>query len=151
MKKILLSITMLTIAFSVNARLDSNSIAAKLKAMEIDWNNSALEKDHGVKTLSYILADDYYQWDRKTRKQQNKAELLLSAANTKDTTISVVNGPMTVHFYGENVATVIGSHVDKVKDSNGKVVTKTHHWVDTYMERNGKWQCITSGGDATND
>ena len=151
MKKILLSITMLAIAFSANAQLDKDSIATKLKAMEVAWNNSALEKDHGVKTKSDILADDYYQIDSKTGKMQNKTESLLHDTNSKDVTISVVNGAMTVHFYGTNVATVIGSHSTKEKDSKGKISSKTHRWVDTYMERNGKWQCIASGGDNVNN
>ncbi|MEI8059181.1 MAG: hypothetical protein WCG67_03400 [Ferruginibacter sp.] len=142
---------MLVIAFSVNAQFDKTLIAAKLKAMEVAWNNSILEKDHGMKTKSEILADDFYQINYKTGKMQNKTESLLFDEKSKEITTSVVNNTMTVHFYGTNVATAIGSHGTKGKANEGKVTSKQHFWVDTYLERNGKWQCISSGGTITND
>ena len=31
------------------------------------------------------------------------------------------------------------------KDKGGKQFTRSYVWVDTWMERNGKWQCISEG------
>ena len=40
-------------------------------------------------------------------------------------------------------AKVIGSHVTNGKDKCGKAFSRSTVWNDTYMEREGKWQCIT--------
>ena len=66
--------------------------------------------------------------------------------NYDSTETEIINGPMSVDFYGSNIATVIGTLTGKGKDKNGKAFSKYHAWANTYMERNGKWQCITSGG-----
>jgi hypothetical protein len=53
---------------------------------------------------------------------------------------------MNVTFHGNNVATVLGSHVTKGTDKTGKAFSRTTTWNDTYVERDGKWQCVASGG-----
>ena len=47
--------------------------------------------------------------------------------------------------YGPNLATVSGTTTEKGKDKDGKQFTRSYVWVDTWMERNGKWQCIAEG------
>ena len=46
---------------------------------------------------------------------------------------------MDVHLYGPTVATVCGISTEKGKDKDGKEFTRSYGWVDTWMERNGKW------------
>ena len=124
--------------------LDKAAVAEKLKGMEAAWNLSALEADHGVKVVSEILADDFHQFNSKGE-IQNRDQVLKAAAESTETTTEVINGDMNVTFFGNNVATVIGSHVTNGKDKSGKAFSKTTVWNDTYMEREGKWQCIASG------
>ena len=124
---------------------DKAAIEAKLMSMEASWNLSALDKDHGVKFLEENLADDFSQFNANGVKQ-GKSEMLKSKAETKETITEVVNGDMVLTFYSDNVATIVGSNVTKGKDEAGKVFTSTSFWTDTYMERNGKWQAIASGG-----
>jgi len=52
---------------------------------------------------------------------------------------------MDVHVYGPNVATVSCTTTEKVKGKDGKQSTRSYVWVDTWMERNGKWQCVAEG------
>jgi len=52
---------------------------------------------------------------------------------------------MDVHVYGPNLATVTGTTTEKGKDKAGKQFTRSYVWVDTWMERNGKWECIAEG------
>jgi hypothetical protein len=113
--------------------------------MEASWNLSALDKDHGVKFLEEIISDDFSQFNASGGKQ-GKSELLKSRAETKETITEVINGDMVLTFYSDNVATIVGSNVTKGKDEAGKVYTETSFWTDTFMERNGKWQAIASGG-----
>jgi hypothetical protein len=58
---------------------------------------------------------------------------------------SATNDNMDVHVYGPNLATVSGTTTEKGKDKVGKQFTRSYVWVDTWMERNGKWECIAEG------
>ena len=51
------------------------------------------------------------------------------------------NDKMDVHLYGSNVATVVGASTEKGKDKQGKGFSRSFAWTDTWMEREGKWQC----------
>jgi hypothetical protein len=53
---------------------------------------------------------------------------------------------MEVHAYGDNVATVCGTSTEAGKDKDGKAFTHHYGWVDTWMQRNGKWECIAEAG-----
>ena len=143
MKKILLSISMLFIVCLVNAQQNKQDATSKIKALEVSWNAAILEKDHGAKIKNEILADDYFQANP-SGKMTNKAETIKMESETKDVVLSVAQGPISVHFYGNNVAIAIGTHTVKGKSATGKDFTRKYDYADTYMERNGKWQSIGS-------
>ena len=159
MKKILLSLFVATSLIACNnqetktetaaattpATLDTAAVAAKIKGMEAAWNLSILETDHGVKVVSEILANDFHQFNSKGEKQ-NKEEFIKSLSAQDGTIAEVINGDMNVTFHGNNIATVLGSHVTKGTDKAGKAFSRTTTWNDTYVERDGKWQCVASGG-----
>jgi Domain of unknown function (DUF4440) len=134
-------------ATATTSTVDKTELETKLKGMEASWNLSILDKDHGVKFNDDLLAEDFSGFNDKGVKE-GKAEVLSSLNNIKGTIISVVNGDMSVTFYGDNVASIVGSHVTKGTDEAGKDYTKTTNWTDTFMERNGKWQCIASGSSS---
>ena len=159
MKKILLSLFVATSLIACNnqetktetaaattpATLDTAAVAAKIKGMEAAWNLSILETDHGANVVSEILADDFHQFNSKGEKQ-NKEEFIKSLSAQDGTIAEVINGDMNVTFHGNNIATVLGSHVTKGTDKAGKAFSRTTTWNDTYVERDGKWQCVASGG-----
>ena len=133
---------------NVTSTADQTELVAKLKGIEASWNLSQIDKDHGLKLLEEIIADDFFTNTDKGV-TQNKAEFLKSRAENKETIDEVINGDMTVTFYNDNVATIVGSHVTNGKDIDGKAFSRTSFWTDTFMERNGKWQCIGSSGSST--
>jgi len=47
-----------------------------------------------------------------------------------------------VRVYGPNMATVVGISTEKGKDKDGKQFSRSFGWVDTWMQRNGKWECV---------
>jgi len=159
MKKILLSLFVATSLIACNnqetktetaatttpATLDTAAVAAKIKGMEAAWNLSILDADHGAKAVDEILANDFHQFNSKGEKQ-NKEEFIKSLSAQDGTITEVINGDMNVTFHGNNVATVLGSHVTKGTDKTGKAFSRTTTWNDTYVERDGKWQCVASGG-----
>ena len=133
---------------TATSTVDQTELVTKLKGIEASWNLSVLDKDHGLKLLEEIIADDFFTTTVKGV-TQNKAEFLKSRTENKEAITEVINGDMTVTFYSDNLATVVGSHVTNGKDIDGKAFSRTSYWTDTFMERNGKWQCIGSGGSST--
>jgi ketosteroid isomerase-like protein len=140
----LLVITLLTVAAAPCAHAqeksaDSSAITAKLKQMEDDWAKALQNKDHAA--VGNMVADDFAGFNSKG-KQRSKAQLVDEIKNETSTLSSSENDKMDVHVYAPNLATVCGTSTEKGKDKDGKAFTHSYAWVDTWMERNGKWECI---------
>ena len=69
-------------------------------------------------------------------------QLLDEIKTSTDTLSASTNDSMDVHVYGPSLATVVGTSTEKGKDKHGKQFSRSFGWVDTWMERNGKWECI---------
>ena len=123
----------------------ASGVEAKIKAMEDSWAASELQKDHGASVVDALLASDYSGVGQKGV-IRNKAETLDHMRTDTDTYTSSTNDSLKVHLYGPTVATVCGTSTEKGKDKDGKDFSRSFAWVDTWMERNGKWECIGSGG-----
>jgi Domain of unknown function (DUF4440) len=88
-----------------------------------------------------MVADDFAGFSSKG-KHLTKSQLVDEIKNETNTLSSSVNDKMDVHVYAPNLATVCGTSTEKGKDKDGKEFTHSYAWVDTWMERNGKWECI---------
>ena len=121
---------------------DSSAVQANLKQMEDAWVKALTSKDQTA--VGNMIADDFAGLNPEG-KHVTKSQLLDEIKNEPDTLSSVTNDNMDVHVYGPNLATVSGTTTEKGKDKAGKQVTRSYVWVDTWMERNGKWQCIAEG------
>ena len=121
---------------------DSNAVQANLKQMEDTWVKALVTKDYAA--VGNMIADDFAGFNPEG-KHVTKSQLLDEAKNETDTLSSATNDNLDVHVYGPNLATVSGTTTEKGKDKDGKQFTHTYVWVDTWMERNGKWQCIAEG------
>jgi hypothetical protein len=142
----ILALTLTAFAIAPAARAQGSSadkaaIETKLKQMEDTWVKSFLEKDHGVATVGPMLADDFAGVNPKGEKR-DKSQMIDEMKKETDTTTSATNDNMDVHVYASNLATVVGTTTEKGKDKDGKAFNRTYGWVDTWMERNGKWECI---------
>jgi ketosteroid isomerase-like protein len=143
----LLVITLLTFAVApcVHAQeksADSSATEAKLKQMEDAWVKALVNKDEAA--VGNMVADDFAGFNPEG-KHATKSQLLDEVKNEPNTLSSSANENMDVHVYGPNLATVTGITTEKGKDKNGKQFTRSYAWVDTWMERNGKWECIAEG------
>jgi ketosteroid isomerase-like protein len=118
---------------------DASAIKTKLKQMEDVWAKAFVDKDPTA--VENMLADDFAGFNHKGEKR-TKASLLAEIKNETDTLSSSVNDNMDVHIYGPNLGTVCGTSTEKGKDKNGKAFTHKYAWVDTWMEHNGKWECV---------
>jgi len=121
---------------------DSSAVQAKLKEMEDAWVKALVSKD--TATVGNLIADDFAGFNP-DGKHNTKSQLLDEAKNETATLSSSTNENMDVHVYGPSLATVCGTTIEKGKDKNGKQFTRGYMWIDTWMERDGKWQCIGEG------
>ena len=119
---------------------DSSAVEAKLKGMEDAWVKALVNKDQAA--VGNMIADDFAGFNP-DGKHVGKSQLLDEMKNERNTLSSATNDNMNV--YGPNLATVIGTTTEKGKDKGGKQFTRSYVWVDTWMERNGKWECIAEG------
>jgi len=129
-------------AHSQENAADSSTVQANLKQMEDTWVKALVNKDQAA--VGNMIADDFAGFNPEG-KHLGKSQLLDEAKNEPNTLSSAVNENMDVHVYGPNLATVSGTTTEKGKDKHGKQFTRSYVWVDTWMERNGKWQCIAEG------
>lgn len=142
-----LLVTLLAFAAAPGARAedqpaDSAAIKSKLKEMEDNWEKATVNKDFAA--LEGMVADDFGGMTHEG-KARSKSDLLAQTKKDATEVTSAENKDMAVHVYAPNLATVYGQSVEKGKDKNGKEFTHTYAWVDTWMERDGKWQCIAEG------
>jgi len=143
MKKLFVAVLAITLAgfvVSPGARAEDNSaIETKLKQMEDTWEKAIADKDPTA--VRDMVAEDFAGINSKG-KHQNKSQLLDEIKTEPDTLTAATNDKMDVHFYGPSLATVVGTSMEKGKDKDGKQFNRSFGWIDTWMERNGKWQCI---------
>ena len=123
----------------------TGGVETKIKAMEDSWAAAQLQKDHGASVIDGLLASDYSGVGAKGV-IRNKAETLEHMKTDTDTYTASANDSLKVHLYGPSVATVCGTSTEKGKDKDGKDFSRSFAWVDTWMERNGQWQCIAGSG-----
>ena len=124
---------------------DNSAVGSKLKSMEDTWAASQMEKDHGASAVEGMLAIDFAGVFTKGQIRNKTTQLEHMRADT-DTYSYSKNDQMNVHVYGPNIATVVGTSTEKGKDKDGKNFSRSFAWTDTWMERDGQWQCIASAG-----
>jgi ketosteroid isomerase-like protein len=129
-------------AYAQESSADSSAIKTKLKEMEDAWVKALISKDQA--TVANFIADDFAGFSAEG-KHATKSQLLDEIKSEPNTLTSSANEHMDVHVYGPNLATVTGTTTEKGKDKDGKQFTRSYVWVDTWMERNGKWECIAEG------
>ena len=121
---------------------DSSAVQATLKQMEDAWVKALVSKDSAA--VGNMIADDFAGFNPEG-KHVTKSQMLDEMKNEPNTLSSATNDNMDVHVYGPNLATVCGTTTEKGKDKDGKQFTHSYVWLDTWMERNGKWECIAEG------
>lgn len=113
----------------------------KLRQMEREWEASS----HNTATIQKMVADDFIGVTSEGKIVTKKTMLKGANDNKSDGASSVVS--MDVRLYGPKVAIVVGTAKQTTKDKAGRKSTSSYRFTDTWMERNGNWQCIA--GQAT--
>jgi len=140
-----LSLGAAPLALAQTSASHNSEVETKIKAVEDSWAAAQLQKDHGAGVIDGLLANDYAGVGSKGEMRDKAKQMEHIRADT-DTYSYSKNDSMTVHAYGPDLATVCGTSTEKGKDKDGKEFNRSYAWVDTWTQRNGKWQCIASGG-----
>ncbi len=108
--------------------------------LENEWNNATFKKD--AKALDLLYAKEYTFIDQTGKvydKQQDISEVI--SGNYKLDAPSVLSD-IKVNTYG-TVAVVKGLNTVKAK-LNGKDISGTFRFVDVFVMRDGRWQCVST-------
>lgn len=119
----------------------SASAEQELIKLENDWNNVLLKRD--VAALSRIVADDWTNIDLEGA-ILTKAQTLANLKSGEDVYTSAVADEMKVRVYGD-AAVVTGRWTIK-EQYKGKDVSGQYRFTDTWIKKDGRWQCVVSAG-----
>jgi Domain of unknown function (DUF4440) len=114
---------------------------ATLKDIEDKWEASFMSHDPSV--AQAYLGNDYRGVSSKG-KVMSKSDLVAEIKKDTDTYTSAKNGRMDVRVYEGHFAVVMGTSVEAGKDKDGKAFKRSFRWTDSWVERDGKWQCVAS-------
>ena len=117
------------------------SVEATLKNNENKWEASYAAHNRSV--AQSLVASDFngVYWDGKV---MGKSGVISEIKKDKDTYKSAVNEKLTVHSYGPGVAVVIGTSHEKGTTKDGKPFDRAFRFTDTWVQREGQWQCVAS-------
>jgi ketosteroid isomerase-like protein len=118
-----------------------DAITAKIKDLESRWESALLSKDTSM--IEKIVADDFVGTSS-SGKTGDKATLLAEAKRDTNTYTSAVSSDMAVKMFAPNVAVVTGVAKESGKTKAGKTFSHSYRFTDTWVERNGEWQCVAA-------
>jgi ketosteroid isomerase-like protein len=116
-------------------------VTSNIKELESRWEASLLS--HDTSSIEKIVADDFVGTSS-SGKTGDKATLLAEAKRDTNTYTSAVSSDMTVRMYGPSVAVVTGIAKETGKTKAGTTFSHSYRFTDTWVERNGEWQCVAA-------
>ena len=112
-----------------------------VKEMEDKWEASI--PSHDISVVQGFLAADFVGVSSQG-KFTDRSGVLAEYKKDKDTYKSAKNEKLNVKSFGPNVTVVTGRAREKGTGKDGKAFDRTFLFTDTWMLRNGQWQCVAS-------
>jgi ketosteroid isomerase-like protein len=112
---------------------------ASIRAMEERWEASI--QKHDAKTIGDMIAPDFAGVGE-GNKFMDKSSLLDRTKKDTDTYTSTSLKNTKVRLYGPNAGVAIGDAVESGTGKDGKAFHRTFRYTDTWVNRNGQWQCV---------
>jgi ketosteroid isomerase-like protein len=107
--------------------------------LERDWDAAFRRRD--VEFIASLLAEEFVAtYSDGTR--GNREEELSRAANFNQQIDSSTLDEFTVKIYGDTAVVWMSQHL--VGPSKGKPLAVTFRYVDVFVLRDGRWQCVAS-------
>ena len=98
---------------------------------------------HDVAAIDELIADDFIGTSS-TGKMGSKSTLLYELKRDQNTYTSATARGLIVRNFGGHVAVVAGTARETGTTPEGQRFTSATRFTDTWMERDGRWQCIAS-------
>lgn len=116
-------------------------IGATIRSLENRWQKSIVSHDTAV--VDELVADDFVGTSS-TGRLGSKSTLLTEARRDKNTYTSANARSIMVRSFGPHVAVATGVTRESGTTPDGQRFNNSRRFTDTWMERNGRWQCIAS-------
>ena len=117
----------------------SSSEKSLILALEGAWNQAELH--HDAAAASAIMADTFISVDHHG-KVFNKSQYLADLKDTSFHPEEISNSDTSVYVYGDT-AIVTSAYRTKGTD-DGRAFVHRGRFTDTWIKRNGQWQCIAN-------
>lgn len=125
--------------FAIAQQNTESSDKSMILALESAWNQAEIH--HDANAAASLMADTFISVDHHGA-LQNKAQYLAGIKDTSFNPQEISNSETTVYVYGD---TAIVSSVYRTKGTDsGKTFVHRGRFTDTWIKRNGKWQCIAN-------
>jgi ketosteroid isomerase-like protein len=122
-------------AYSQSAKSDQEILVQ----LERDWDDAFHRKDVGF--IENVLADEFVV-TYADGSRANKAKELMLAAEFNQQIDSRMLDEFIVKVYGDTAVVWFTQHL--VGPSQGRPLALTFRYVDTFVMRAGRWQCVAS-------
>ena len=117
-----------------------DEIEQTLLKMENEWAQVDVTNDRSV--FQRIIAPDFVSTSRSGKFLRSRQEWV---ADWEYEGVKVAtNSDMKVHIYADNVAVVTGVDTTTGTDKEGKEWMHQDRTTDTWVKRNGVWQCVAA-------
>lgn len=119
-------------------------IIGELIKIEKDW--AAVLANHDWNLLERVLAPDFVSvgLDEGKVNSNNKEQLIAKYKFAPEANSSATLSEVIADVHTKNMAVVRGYVTETGKSKEGKNLTSVWYWVDSYVRREGSWQCVVS-------
>jgi ketosteroid isomerase-like protein len=111
----------------------------ELIKLERDWDAAFVAKD--VRFIERVLADEFVATYGDGTRGDKAAEMAQTIDFDQRVDSSVLDS-FRVRIYGETAVVWFSRHMTGPK--SGKIVSVTYRFVDVFVKRAGRWQCVSS-------
>lgn len=116
-------------------------VGGTVRQLENRWQNAIVK--HDVTAIDELVADDFVGTSA-TGRLGSKSTLLYEVKRDTNSYASATTRSLTVRSYGGRVVVVAGIAKESGTTADGRRFDDSRRFTDTWMERGGKWQCISS-------
>jgi adenosylhomocysteine nucleosidase len=121
-------------------RESDEKVAERLMQMERDWCTALATRNSSL--LEPILAEDYSSVNSRGVMSTRSSELTDASAGASGFS-TCTNDQMKVRVFG-TAAVITGHNVTSGTYNGVAFKNRESYWTDTYVFRNGRWQCVAS-------
>jgi len=120
---------------------DRREITSTLTALEQKWTRVWATKD--VSVLGALLAADFVATTA-NGEFRTKQQHIAAYAEDVRTFSGSVNTEVSVHVLTTRAAVITGLDTVRGRTPEGAAVVEQYRWTDTWLLRNGLWQCVAT-------